>query len=56
MQIQQMRYVLAAAEKKSFSAAAKALFLSSPLFPSRSSTWKRSLAFPSLYATPSPSP
>lgn len=30
MQIQQMRYVLAAAEKKSFSAAAKALFLSQP--------------------------
>ena len=30
MQIQQMRYVRAAAEKKSFSAAAKALFLSQP--------------------------
>lgn len=30
MQLQQIRYVLAAAEKKSFSAAAKALFLSQP--------------------------
>ncbi len=30
MQIQQIRYVLAAAEKKSFSAAAKALFISQP--------------------------
>ena len=49
MQIQQMRYVLAAAEKKSFSAAAKALFLSQP-------SLSQQMAFPSLYATPSPSP
>ena len=46
MQLQQMRYVLAAAEKKSFSAAAKSLFISQPSLSQQIGNLEKELGIP----------
>ena len=46
MQLQQMRYVLAAAEKNSFSAAAKSLFISQPSLSQQIGNLEKELGIP----------
>ncbi|MFR8289584.1 MAG: LysR family transcriptional regulator [Coprococcus comes] len=46
MQFNQLRYVLEAADKKSFSAAAKSLFVSQPSLSQQIMNLEKSLVFP----------